>query len=62
MFDFSVVTHWVDQLLRSFLPEGWAILTEFILIGLCLLVGYAVIALVLICLLYTSDAADDRIV
>lgn len=48
MFDFSVVTHWVDQLLRSFLPEGWAILTEFILIGLCLLVGYAVVALVLI--------------
>ena len=48
MFDFSVVTHWVDQLLRSFLPEGWAILTEFILIGLCLVVGYAVIALVLI--------------
>lgn len=48
MFDFSVVMHWVDQLLRSFLPEGWAILTEFILIGLCLLVGYAVIALVLI--------------
>ncbi len=48
MFEFSVVTHWVDQLLRSFLPEGWAILTEFILIGLCLLVGYAVIALVLI--------------
>ena len=48
MFDFSVVTHWVDQLLRSFLPEGWAILTEFIIIGLCLLVGYAVIALVLI--------------
>ena len=38
----------MDQLLRSFLPEGWAILTEFILIGLCLLVGYAVIALVLI--------------
>ena len=48
MFDFSVVTHWVDQLLRSFLPEGLAILTEFILIGLWLLVGYAVIALVLI--------------
>lgn len=48
MFDFSVVTHWVDQLLRSFLPEGWAILTEFILIGLCLLLSYAVVALVLI--------------
>ncbi len=48
MFDFSVVTHWVDQLLRSFLPEGWAILTEFMLIGLCLLVSYAVVALVLI--------------
>ncbi len=48
MFDFSVVTGWVDQMLRSFLPSEWAVLTEFILIGLCLLLGYALIALVLI--------------
>lgn len=48
MFDFSVVTGWVDQLLRSVLPEGWVIPAEFVVIGLCLLLGYAVIALVLI--------------
>lgn len=48
MFDFSVVTGWVDQLLRSILPEGWVIPAEFVVIGLCLLLGYAVIALVLI--------------
>lgn len=48
MFDFSVVTEWVDGLLRSFLPPELAILAEFVLIGLFLLLGYAVIALVLI--------------
>jgi len=48
MFDFSIITQWVDELLRSFLPQSAATLVEFILIGLCLLVGYAVIALVLI--------------
>ena len=48
MFDFSTITQWVDELLRSFLPHAAATLVEFILIGLCLLVGYAVIALVLI--------------
>lgn len=48
MFDFSTITQWVDELLRSFLPQSAATLVEFILIGLCLLLGYAVIALVLI--------------
>ena len=48
MFDFSTITQWVDELLRSFLPHAAATLVEFILVGLCLLVGYAVIALVLI--------------
>ncbi|MBE5032911.1 NADH-quinone oxidoreductase subunit NuoH [Gallalistipes aquisgranensis] len=48
MFDFAVVTEWVDGLLRSWLPESWALLAEFFLIGLCLLLAYAVIALVLI--------------
>ena len=48
MFDFAVVTEWVDGLLRSWLPESWAVLAEFFLIGLCLLLAYAVIALVLI--------------
>ena len=48
MFDFSVVTEWVDEGLRSWLPEGWVLPVEFFLIGLCLLVAYAIIALVLI--------------
>lgn len=48
MFDFSVVTHWIDELLRSFMPGAAAIVVECVLIGLCLLVGYALIALALI--------------
>lgn len=48
MFDFSVVTGWVDGTLRAVMPVELAILTEFILIGLCLLLGYALIALALI--------------
>lgn len=48
MFDFSVITGWVDRMLRSFLPEGMTVLVEFVVIGLLILLGYAVIALVLI--------------
>ncbi|WP_059025816.1 NADH-quinone oxidoreductase subunit NuoH [Gabonibacter massiliensis] len=48
MFDFSTITEWIDNLLRSFLPHTAATLIEFVIIGLCLLVGYALIALVLI--------------
>ena len=48
MFDFSVVTEWVDRILRSLLPDGWVIPVEFLIIGICILIGYAVIALVLI--------------
>jgi|GEM_PF-5601180 len=33
MFDFSTITQWVDELLRSFLPHAAATLVEFILIG-----------------------------
>ena len=64
MFDFSTITQWVDELLRSFLPHAAATLVEFILIGLCLLVGYAVIALVLIyverkvCVPFSSVVSD----
>ncbi|HIU56079.1 MAG TPA: NADH-quinone oxidoreductase subunit NuoH [Candidatus Gallibacteroides avistercoris] len=48
MFDFSVVTHWIDNLLLSIMPRSWALFIEFILIGVALLLAYAVIALVLI--------------
>lgn len=48
MFDFAVVTQWVDTLLRSFLPDQATLLVEFFLVGLCLLTAYALIALALI--------------
>ncbi|MGN0221614.1 MAG: NADH-quinone oxidoreductase subunit NuoH [Prevotella sp.] len=50
MFDFSIVTRWIDCLLRQTLGLGdfWTILTECVLVGVMLLVGYALIAIVLI--------------
>lgn len=48
MFHFSVVTEWIDQLLRSWMPAGWALFVEFVLIGIVVLVAYAVLALILI--------------
>ncbi|MEG2666078.1 MAG: NADH-quinone oxidoreductase subunit H, partial [Bacteroidales bacterium] len=48
MFDFAVVTHWIDQFLRNYLSEWGTVLIEGILIGLVILVAYAIIALALI--------------
>jgi len=50
MFDFSIVTTWFDSLLRQTLGLGdfWSILIECILVGVLLLVAYAMLAIVLI--------------
>lgn len=48
MFDFSIVTGWIDSTLRSAMPSWAALAIEFILIGAAILALYAVIALVLI--------------
>ena len=50
MFDFSIVTSWFDSLLRQTLGLGdfWSILIECVLVGLLIIVGYAVLAIVLI--------------
>ena len=50
MFDFSIVTQWFDGLLRNTLGLGdfWAILIECVLVGVLILVGYALLAIVLI--------------
>ena len=48
MFDFSEITTWIDQFLRTYLEPWGAVLVEGILVGLALLVTYAIIALVLI--------------
>ena len=50
MFNFSIVTTWIDNPLRLTLGLGdfWAILIECLLVGVALLTGYALIAIVLI--------------
>jgi NADH:ubiquinone oxidoreductase subunit 1 (chain H) len=48
MFHFDVVTNWIDETFRTYLPEGWALFVEFVLIGLVILAAYAVLALILI--------------
>ena len=50
MFDFSIITQWFDQLLRVTVgcPDWLAILIECVLVGTGILLGYALIAIVLI--------------
>ncbi|KAA6351739.1 NADH-quinone oxidoreductase subunit H [termite gut metagenome] len=48
MFDFSIVTNWIHQILTSVIPEGLAVFIECVLIGLCIIVMYAVLAIILI--------------
>ncbi len=50
MFDFSIVTNWFDSLLRETLGLGdfWSILIECVIVGVLILVGYALIAIALI--------------
>lgn len=50
MFDFSIVTRWIDQLLSQTLGLGtlWTVLIECVLVGVCILTAYALIAIVLI--------------
>ena len=48
MIDFRVVTQWVDATLHQYLPASLVTTTEFVLVGVCLLVAYAVMALGLI--------------
>lgn len=50
MFDFSIVTSWFDSFLRDFLGLGdfLSILIECVLVGVLLLVAYAMLAIVLI--------------
>ena len=50
MFDFSIVSQWIDQLLRQTcgLGDFWTILIECVLVGVLVLTGYALIAIALI--------------
>lgn len=50
MFDFGLVTSWIDALLRETLglPNFWTLAIEFVLVGVAILAAYAVVALILI--------------
>ena len=48
MFDFSIVTEWIHSVLTSWMPEGLAILLECIMVGVCILLLYAMLAIVMI--------------
>jgi len=48
MFDFSIVTSWIHGTLTSVMPVGWAMFIEFVLIGICILAMYAVLAMIMI--------------
>ena len=45
MYDLSLITNWVDGLLRSFIPGWLATTVECVLIGVVLLLVYALLAL-----------------
>ncbi|WP_321333045.1 NADH-quinone oxidoreductase subunit NuoH [uncultured Bacteroides sp.] len=48
MFDFSIVTNWIHQLLTSFMSEGLAVFIECVIIGVCIILMYAILAIILI--------------
>lgn len=48
MFDFSIVSSWIHNLLTGVMPEFWAIFLECLAIGIGILLFYAVLAIILI--------------
>ena len=48
MFDFGIISSWIHELLTSIMPVGLAVFIECVVIGVCLLLIYAVIAILLI--------------
>lgn len=48
MFDFGIVTNWIHTQLTSVMSEGLAIFIECLAIGICLLLVYVVIAIIMI--------------
>ena len=48
MFDFSIVTNWIHEVFTSHMPTALAIFIEFLLIGIGIIVMYAVIAVIMI--------------
>ena len=60
MFDFSIVTSWVHELLTSFMPLGLAIFIECVIVGLCILLMYVVVALLMIFMEIITIRRSDK--
>ncbi|MEG1759238.1 MAG: NADH-quinone oxidoreductase subunit NuoH [Alistipes sp.] len=67
MFDFSIVTEWIHSLLLSFLPLGVAVFLECLIIGVCIMIMYALLAVILIfmerkvCAAYQCRLGPNRV-
>jgi NADH-quinone oxidoreductase subunit H len=48
IYDFTALTHTVDKGLRSSMSPGWAVFTEYVIIGLIFLIFYALLGLFLV--------------
>lgn len=48
MFDFSIITNWIHELLTSVMSEGWAIFIECVAVAICIIALYAILAIILI--------------
>ncbi len=48
MFDFSIVTNWIHQMLTSAMPVELAIFIECVVVGVCIMLAYAVLAIIMI--------------
>jgi NADH-quinone oxidoreductase subunit H len=48
MFDFNIVTNWIHETFVSVMPTELALFVEFVLIGIGIMVMYAVIAVIMI--------------
>lgn len=68
MFDFGIVTNWIDQILHQYIGDSnWVLFIEFVLIGIAILAAYAVLALILIyverkvCAFFQCRIGPDRV-
>lgn len=48
MFDFSIITRSIHGWLLEYMSEGWAVLLECVGVGICLILLYAILAIILI--------------
>ncbi|MBQ8493111.1 MAG: NADH-quinone oxidoreductase subunit NuoH [Alistipes sp.] len=48
MFDFGIITSWIHNWLLSFMPLGLATFIECVLIGICIILLYIIVAVIMI--------------